>query len=102
MADKGGLQLLPETRKRIDIKVPGENRFITIGAILIALVLFVYGGLWAYANKVANQISDADLQIITLEANRNHATENNLLTLSKQIGVTNQVLAKHLYWSIGL
>ncbi len=102
MADKGGLQLLPETRKRIDIKIPGENRLISIGISLLVIVAVLYGGLWWYSESLTTQIGDADTQILALEKQRNKEAEQNLITLSKQIGITNQILNKHTYWSAGL
>lgn len=102
MADKGGLQLLPETRKKIDVKVPGENKLISIGAGLVVLVLALYAGLWWYSSSLSDQIAQADSQLMALEQQRDKKTEENLLTLSKQLAITNQVLGKHTYWSTGL
>lgn len=102
MADKGGLQLLPENRKRIDIKIPGENRLIQIGVGLIVLILVIAGGLWLYSNSLANQITTDDQQLATLEKQRDKTGEQNLITLSKQVAITSQILKNHTYWSIGL
>lgn len=104
MADKGGLQLLPENRKRIDVKIPGENRMTYVGIGLIVLVLLVTGGLWLYSNNLNKKITDADTQITNLETQRNGLkdAEQKLVTLSKQIGITNQILQDHTYWSKGL
>lgn len=101
MADKGGLQLLPETRKRLDIKIPGENRLIIIGVVLVTLVLMVGGGLWTYANSLQGKITKADEEIAVLESRRNLTKEKSLITLSKQLAVTDQVLKSHTYWSTG-
>jgi hypothetical protein len=104
MADKGGLQLLPENRKRIDIKVPGENKLIYTGIGLIALVLAVTGGLWIYSNSLADKIAVEDNRIIALEKERNalSGAEQKLITLAKQMSITSQILKSHLYWSQGL
>ena len=102
MADKGGLQLLPETRKKIEIKVPGENRLINMGITLLVLVLVLYGGLFMYRSSLQSGISDADNQLAALEKQRNKTAEQALLTVSKQIAVTSQVLKNHVYWSTGL
>jgi len=104
MADKGGLQLLPENRKRIDVKIPGENRMTYIGIGLIALVLVITGGLWLYSNNLSKQITEQDAQIANLETQRNNLkdAEQKLTILSKQIGITNQILQNHVYWSKGL
>lgn len=102
MADKGGLQLLPENRKKIDIRIPGENQLIYIGSALIVFFLLVFGGLWLYSNSLANQITADDAQLKIMEDSRDKAAEQKLITLSKQIGVTGQILKNHTYWSIGL
>jgi Tfp pilus assembly protein PilN len=104
MADKGGLQLLPENRKRIDIKIPGENRLIYIGIGLILLTLGVAGGLWAHSNNLANKIAVADEQIAALEKQRNslNDAEQKLIILAKQMNITSQILKNHIYWSKGL
>jgi hypothetical protein len=102
MADKGGLQLLPETRKKIDIKVPGENRLIYWGVVLIILVLGAYAALWVYTDNLVTQIQNDDNQLMALEKQRDKKAEQSLLTLSKQIGITKQVLDNHIYWTTGL
>lgn len=102
MNDKGGLQLLPENRKRIDIKIPGENKLTYIGTVLIVLVLVIYGGLWIYGNSLANQITADDNQLAALEKQRDPVAEKNLITLSKQLSITGQLIKNHIYWSIGL
>ncbi len=102
MADKGGIQLLPENRKRIDVKIPGENRLIYTGAILIVLVLVLAGGLWIYSGSLTNQIKADDDQITALEKQRDAKAEQNLITLAKQLSITSQILKNHTYWSVGL
>lgn len=101
MPDKGGLQLLPETRKKIDIKTPGENRLISVGVVLLIIVLALSGGLWWYGTSLASQVANADTQLVELEKRRDKKAEQNLLTLSKQVGITNQIIQKHTYWSTG-
>lgn len=102
MADKGGLQLLPENRKRIDIVIPGENRLTYIGAILIVLVLVVAGGLWLYSESLATKITNQVDELASLEKTRNPDAEKKLITLSKQFSITSQIIKNHAYWSIGL
>ena len=99
MADKGGLQLLPNTRKSIKIRIPGENRLVYIGGALIALVLVIYGGLWFYGQNLQSRVNDADNQLVSLDKSRNLQNENQLLTLSKQITTASQVLNGHVHWS---
>ena len=102
MADKGGLQLLPETRKKIEIKIPGQNRTIYTGIALIVLVLVIYFGLLVYIGNLQSQITNVDEQIAALETGRNKQTEQSLITLSKQVATTANIIQSHIYWSTGL
>ena len=77
---------------------------IYIGTGLTVLVLIITGGLWLYGNSLTSKITDADKQIVTLEGQRNNLkeAEQKLAILSKQIGITSQILKNHIYWSKGL
>jgi len=99
MSDKGGIQLLPETRKKIDIRIPGENRLISFGVSLTVFVLAITAGLWWYSSRLQAQIASADEQMTSLEKQRDKKAEQNLITLAKQVDITNQALNKHVYWS---
>ena len=102
MADKGGLQLLPENRRSINVIIPGENRLTYLGVALIVLVLIITGGLWLYSRSLATNITNQVDQLTALENTRNTDGEKKLITLSKQLGITSQILKNHTYWSIGL
>ncbi len=102
MADKGGLQLLPETRRKIDVQVPGQNRLIVIGVILLALLGAVYGGLAWYKTSLNNQIAAIDAQTVDLAKQRDEKAEKNLTTLSKQMAITGQIIQNHIFWSTTL
>jgi hypothetical protein len=99
MSEKGALQLLPETRRKITVSVPGQNRPITIGIMLIVLVAIAYGVLAWYSNSLDTKIADADTQLQALEAQRDKTSEEGLLTLSKQMAITGQIIQNHTFWS---
>lgn len=99
---KGGLQLLPETRRRIDIKVPGENRFVFIGAAILAVVLVLFLGINFYNGSLVNKIASIDNDLINLEKQRDKANEASLLLLDKQLALISTLLNNHIYWSQGL
>lgn len=99
MPDKGGIQLLPETRKKIEVNIPGENRLIYIGVALCVAVLVVYGGILFYSSSLNSQIAADDTQLQAIEKARNKTAEQNLITLSKQLAITAQVVKNHIYWS---
>ena len=99
MADQGGLQLLPETRRKIDIKVPGENRLLYSGVAILILILIAMGGLYFYRNTMESKIVELDAQISALEKTRDKNVETNLLTLSKQLSLISTLLDSHVVWS---
>ncbi len=99
MPDIGGLQLLPETRKKIALSVPGENRYITLGVVFVALVLAIYFGLTSYTNSIRVSIASIDDQLANIEKSRDKKSESHLLDLNKQLGVVAPLLGTHLIWS---
>jgi len=101
MSDKGGLQLLPETRKSIVINVPGEYKLIRFAIVVIVIVLILYGALWWYGSRVNAQLTDINNQLQAQEQQRNKGSEAALLTLGKQMNITSQVVKDHVHWSVG-
>ena len=99
MANTGGLQLLPETRKKIEVKIPGENKMITTGSVLFAVIIILVGGLYFYKNSLENKLAALDLEIATLEQQRNKQAEQNLLVFNKQVSMLSDLLNKHAYWT---
>lgn len=102
MLDQNGLQLLPETRRKIDINVPGENRLIYTGITVLVLMLVLMGGLYFYKNTLKETKADLDAKIISIEKNRDKKAETNLLTLSKQLSLISSLLDSHVVWSKAL
>ena len=101
MADNGGLQLLPETRKKIDIRVPGENRMIVIGSIFLIITLVLITGLYLYKNSLESELSSLDTQIVALEQKRDKKTEQSILVFNKQATLLSKLLNDHVYWTTG-
>src|SRR3989344_1834835 len=102
MSDQNGLQLLPETRRKIAIKVPGENRFISTGITIIVLMLVLSGGLFYYKISLENKMSGLDLELAALEKKRDNKVESNLLILDKQLSLISNLLDSHVVWSKAL
>ncbi len=100
MADQGGIQLLPETRKKIEIKIPGENRWIYSGIAALGIVLAAYAGLTAYAGSLQTQVDEIDTSISTLKRDKRAETE--LLDLGKQTAIVSQFLTNHIFWTKAL
>ncbi len=99
MADKGGLQLLPETRKRIEVRTPGENRLVTIGLVLVGVVALMYFGINSYVSSLNDQVTGIDVQIKGLEDQRDKKTEENLVALSKQSQLVSGIMSNHLFFT---
>ena len=102
MADQNGLQLLPETRRKIEVKVPGENRLIHIGTAVLVLTFVLIGVLYFYKSGLENTKTGLDAEIINLEKDRDKKVEANLLTLSKQLSLISTLLDSHVVWSKAL
>ena len=102
MSDQNGLQLLPETRKKIEIRVPGENRLVYTGITVLILVFVLVGGLYFYKKSLENQKTELDAEIVRLDKDRNKDIETNLLTLNKQLSLLSTLLDSHILWSKAL
>lgn len=102
MADQNGLQLLPETRRKIELNVPGENRLIYAGITVLVLMLILAGGLYFYKGALEDKKTRLDSKIINLEKDRDKKVEQNLLTLNKQLSLISILLDSHIVWSKAL
>ena len=102
MPDKNGLQLLPETRRKIDVNVPGENRLIYAGITLLVLMFVLVGGLYFYKSGLEDTKNQLDARILKLEDSRDKKVESNLLTLNKQLALISTLLDSHTLWSKAL
>ncbi len=102
MPDKGGLQLLPESRRKIDIKTPGENRWLYAGITALVLVAIITMGFLFYKGGLEDKLAQLDSDLANLEKQRDKKVENNLLTLSKQLSLTTKLLNDHIFWTKAL
>ncbi len=102
MPDQNGLQLLPETRRKIEVKIPGENRLIYAGTAILVLMLVLVGGLYFYKGILEDKKTGLDAEIVNLEKARDKKVETNLLTLSKQLSLLSTLLDSHIVWSKAL
>ncbi|OGN02705.1 MAG: hypothetical protein A2655_03270 [Candidatus Yanofskybacteria bacterium RIFCSPHIGHO2_01_FULL_43_42] len=99
MPNEGGLQLLPETRKKIEIIIPGENRLLVIGAVVLAISAALAGSLYFYNNYLEDKLVSLDGKLAALEQNRNRQSEQNILVFNKQLSMLSNLLNKHAYWT---
>lgn len=102
MDGKEGLQLLPGTKKRLGIKVPGENRFLYIGSIVLGAVIVAMFWLNFEAKSFENKIKMLDEQILSLDQSRNKQAEQNITLVNRQLALTSQLVNEHVYFSKAL
>lgn len=101
MADLGGLQLLPETRKKIEIRIPGENRLVFVGSAIFLLAVILTAGLYVYKGSLENKLTGLNAEIDALEQKRDKRAEQNILVFNRQVAMLSDLLNKHPYWSTG-
>lgn len=99
MIKQGDLQLLPETRRKLEIKVPGENKILASGVVILIISVLIIAFLYIYSQRLIDQITDANSRISAIEKQRDKNFEKQLVTFSKQAGMISQFLNEHLYWS---
>jgi len=104
MPNQGGLQLLPETRKSISVTVPGENRVLYMGIVILIVSILLTAGLWLLRSKKVNEFSKIsnDLKAISAQIDANIEIVNSVATVSQQIGNISKLLDDHIYWSRAL
>jgi len=102
LADVNGLQLLPETRKKLKIAIPGQNRLLVLSLIFLALILALYGGLLVYKNKLSGELNRVEEQLVAVEKSRSKSDEEKLLRLKDQLSLVKPLIDSHISWSDGL
>jgi hypothetical protein len=102
MPEKQDIQLLPETKRSMTVKVPGENKLLFIGAVVLVCILAGSYLIVRMKNSEYDRLLDLDKQLISIEEQRSSSEEERLLSLSKQLKIINTVMANHLYWTQGL
>jgi len=88
-----------ETRKKLDVKIPGENRYLFVGGTVLGLLLLSIYGLVFYKNSLENKMIQVETDLGNMESQRNKQAEQNLLTLNKQIVLISSLLDNHILWS---
>lgn len=99
MSNEAGIQLLPESRKEIEVKIPGENNLIYFGLGVIGVVLVVFGGLYYYSISLQGKVSLLDAEFQALETQRSKEAEKNILTVKDQMADVGRIIDNHPVWS---
>lgn len=99
MAYQGGVQLLPQARKRVAPARRGPGRMVYMGLAIAAIVLVANITLDAFGTSVEEKIAALDGQMRTQENQRDKDREDELEQVQKQSLQMTQLLSNHLYWS---
>lgn len=100
MSDKtGGLQLLPETKKKIEFSAPGQSKLMIFAAVFFGLLLAGYGGLIYYNGLVLREIDKVNAALDQVEKSRIRKDEDKLLKLKNDLTIVQPLLENHVYWS---
>lgn len=102
MDNKDGLQLLPGTKKRLGIKVPGENRFLYVGSAFLGAVIVASLWLNFSTKSLQSNLKLLDDQIVSLDQKRNKQSEANIRTIQRQLALTSKLIEGHMYFSQAL
>jgi len=95
----GGIQFLPESRRDIEVIVPGENKLLVIGAILLFLASGIWGGLLWFSSTLEEKVQTKDVELSNLEKQRDKGVEQNLFDAKAQLSQVGAVLDNHFIGS---
>ncbi len=101
MLDNGGIRLLPQTRKKIDVKTPGQNKLLVFSFLFVMLIFAFYGGLFLYKKSLFSNLNSIEENIVTLEKSRNKSEEQKILDFKEKLKIVTPLINNHIYWSNG-
>ena len=101
MNGKDTFQLIPGTKKKLGIKVRGENRFLYIASAILGAVLVTSFAFNRYESNQMGQLNTVTDQIGDLENQRDLKNEKELKILQRQIENTESLINRHTYWTQG-
>lgn len=99
MDGRGEFQLLPGTKKRLGIRIPGENRFLYIGSAILGAVLVTSFAFGSYQKSLEDQIAAVDAQILEIERTRDKKAEQDIVMLRLRLETVKKLIDEHIYWT---
>ena len=96
------IQFLPESRRRLEIKNPGEYKLLYLSLGWLGLCLLLYGGVWFYSGQLGQQITKQDAAITAKNEERDQAFEREALALNQRLAEVDVMLNQHPVWSLVL
>lgn len=104
MPDSGGLQLIPQTKRKIEIHRPGQNKFlfISLGVLVIFSALALLSS-W-YKSSIESKIEEVNLKISEVENESRALAEEKreIKILANQFNTIRSLIDQHIFWSRGL
>lgn len=102
MPQGGTIQLLPESRRKLEIKLPGEDRPVYLGLAVLILFGAVFLGLKLYTSFLSNNLNEINQKIDLLEQKRDKNFEQDVLLLNKRFSLAGNLITGHVIWSNAL
>lgn len=99
MLENGEFRLIPQTKKKIETKTPGQNKLLILSSLFLVLIIGLTGGLVFYRRGVIKKLKAIDDELIAIEKSRDKATEEKLIKFKDEIAVTRELLTNHVNWS---
>jgi len=99
MAYKGGVQLLPETRRQAAGRTVRGNKLVYWGIAIGILVLVGNLVLSAYAKNLEERLAAVNGELRTQEASRDEEKEDVLVEVQQQSRLMSKLLRNHVYWT---
>lgn len=90
---------MPGTKKKLGIKVPGENRFLYVGSAILGATIVALFVLGRYQASLKDKITQINNQIVTLDQARDKKSEQDLRNIKYRIDTVEQLLSDHIYWT---
>ena len=88
--------LSPSSARKIDVKVPGENRLLYSGVAIFVLILIAIGGLYFYKGLMKRNISTMENSLNSAKERFEPAKIVQLQVLDKRLNASNEILSKHI------
>ena len=102
MAYNQDIQLLLQSRKKVDVKMSGRNNLLIIGVLFLTAVLSVGFYLKFLVGNLENEISTLNSDIAKLESKRDKSFESNIQIIKQQLSLIAGFVDSHIYWTIAL
>lgn len=99
MSDIGGLQLLPSQQRKTSVSMSGGNGALAIAGLCFLALGIAYGVASYLISATQKDITSLEAQIGGLYDGRDRAMEQELVTLQKQLAMTEKLLGAHVRWS---